>query len=141
MFDPTSPLTAPPPRYLLESDSSDEEGQGAYPSTSHRRAPVEHRVSVRLLAPSSDPLAEPSPAASSSAALSGACVIGIGQAGKYLLRRARGQPVLEVVVDGKRQGTGVAIDGGLVVAVQDGAPEAAYEIVKQLADVVKASSW
>lgn len=140
MFDPTSPLTAPPPRYLLESDSSDEEGQGAYPSTSHRPARAAHRVSVRLLSAPSDPLAEPSPSPSN-AFLTGAGIVGIGQAGKYLLRRAGGRPILELAVDGKRQGTGVAMDGGVVVAVQDGAAEAAYDIVSQLAGIVKASSW
>lgn len=139
MFDPTSPLTVPPPRYLLESDSSDEEGQGAYPSNSHRPARPFQQVVVRLLTPPSDPLADPSDSPLPS--LSGAGIVGVGQAGKYLLRRAPGRSVLEVTVDGKRQGRGVAIDGGVVVAVQDGAAEAAFEIVKQLAVLIEASSW
>jgi hypothetical protein len=133
MYDPTSPLTAPPPRYRIESDSSDEEGQGAYPSSAHRPGPPLPSVKIALLPV--DP-ADPNPPS-----VSGAAVIGIGQAGKYLLRRAGGRPIFQVTVGGRPAGMGVAVDGGVVVALQDGPAEAADETVKQIAGVLKASSW
>ncbi|BEJ17972.1 hypothetical protein CspHIS471_0702490 [Cutaneotrichosporon sp. HIS471] len=131
MYDPTSPLTGPPPRYRIESDSSDEEGQGAYPTTSHRASAPPPGVNIRLLPV--DP-SNPQPLSGS-----GAVVVGIGQAGKFLLRRAVGRPIFQVQVGGQPAGMGVSVDGGVVVALQDGLE--AHEVVKQLAEVVKGSSW
>ncbi|GMK59986.1 hypothetical protein CspeluHIS016_0902030 [Cutaneotrichosporon spelunceum] len=131
MLDPTSPLTAPPPRYRIESDSSDEEGQGVYPTTSHRASVPAPAVNIRILSVDST---DPNPTS-----ISGSAVVGIGQAGKFLLRRSAGRPLFQVEVGGQPAGMGVAIDGGVLVALQDG-PEP-HEVVKQLAGLVKASSW
>ncbi|KLT45795.1 hypothetical protein CC85DRAFT_282425 [Cutaneotrichosporon oleaginosum] len=134
MYDPTSPLTAPPSRYRIESDSSDEEGEGAYPSSTRPSRPSPSAAVQIVLLPI-DP-ANPNPLSAT-----GAAVIGIGQAGKFLLRLVSGRPIFRVEVGNRPAGMGIAVDGGVVVALQDGPAEAAANIVTEVATTLKASSW
>lgn len=132
MFDPTSTISAPPPRYLLESDSSDEEGQGQY-GVEGARAPK-----LRVSAPeiSLRPLGEFKPPLQVQSA-----VVGVGQAGGYLLRSSggRAKPLFSVEAEGDRLGTAVQLEGGeLLVAVKDGKD---WEIVRKLLDNVQATKW
>lgn len=129
MLDPVSSLSAPPPRYLLESDSSDEEGQGVYPSGQRKRATTTPAVSVKWLD-------EAVPATS--------VVVGLGQAGKYLARRANARmAVLSVDVDGHTVGTGFSLGDDLLVQLADSDEkgEAACGVVEQLTKLVSAQSW
>ena len=110
MNDPLSPLTVPPPRYLLESDSSDEEGQGSYlTSPSRRTQNIETpRVTHNWTSPSAD--------------IFDAVILGTGQPGRYLTRRygLDSRPSdLEVSLSGLPIGRGWKVEKDLVVALQD----------------------
>lgn len=137
MLDPISSLKAPPPRYLLESDSSDEEGQGAYgASAAHtsRAVPPAPVVSV-----------SPVPGASGTSPLKVAsAVVAIGQAGAYLLRRASSaRPLLSVTVDSGRAGTVFSLDSGaaLIALNELDNGDAAYAVVEAVLGAVGAESW
>lgn len=132
MIDPLSPLTAPPPRYLLESDSSDEEGQGVYGGHHASRTSPAPGPRVQVLPLGDDPL----PAVDS-------VVVGVGQAGKYLLRRAGArQAVLEVELDGHRLGAAFVVPGGLFIGLHDADKgDAAFSVVQELTTLVKAKNW
>jgi hypothetical protein len=126
MLDPLSALSAPPPRYLLESDSSDEEGQGVYGDSS-TRAPK-----LRTTAPPVRVQWLDGKAAYTSA------VVGIGQAGRYLQRRA-GARLAALTLEGSA-GTGFALPGGgLLLVLEDG--ECADEVVRVLVSEVDVKSW
>ncbi|WWD19556.1 hypothetical protein CI109_104017 [Kwoniella shandongensis] len=133
MNDPLSPLTVPPPRYLLESDSSDEEGQGAYPSTSTSRGsksqPLPPQISIIL--PEAGEVEE--------------LVIGLGQAGRYITRSSgKVEPEGEVRVDGRVVGRGLKGEEGVLVLGLDESElgyEAIWELAEKLIDKVKAKRW
>lgn len=133
MIDPLSTLSAPPPGYLLESDSSDEEGQGVY---GDRQAIPKIRTATSVAVQWLD---GPVPASS--------VIVGVGQAGTYLARRANARmAVLRVEVNGTNAGTGFALgaDGeGLLVVLsdRDDKGEAAFEVVERLTASVKAQNW
>lgn len=132
MLDPTSTVSAPPPRYLLESDSSDEEGQGQY-GAEGVRAPK-----LRVSAPevSLRPLGEFKPPLQVSSA-----IVGVGQAGSYLLRSTggRSKPAFSIEADGERLGTAVRLeDGELLFAVKDGKD---WDVMHKLLDHVQAEKW
>jgi hypothetical protein len=129
MIDPLSTIAAPPPRYLLESDSSDEEGQGAYAGGSVpkiRTAAPEISVRWTDAVPGS---------------LTGA-VVGVGQAGKYLARRAGARMALLVVeIGGTTVGTGFAFGEDGILVVLEEMEKGAFEVVETLVGAVKAESW
>ncbi|KAL7418369.1 hypothetical protein Q5752_006827 [Cryptotrichosporon argae] len=126
-MDPLSPLTAPPPRYLLESDSSDEEGQGQYPSSSRSRAaPVVHKAEVVPLAPLE----------------AQHVVVAVGQLGRYLLRRVSiGRKVLDVTVDGKCIGSGFDSEDAVLVLVNEGSNDTTFDIAKTLLSLGEEKKW
>lgn len=129
MYDPTSSVSAPPPRYLLESDSSDEEGQGAYGGQRPPKLRVpEPEVTLHLLSGGTAPLEAQQ------------AVVGVGQAGAYLLRGAAGgKPAFALEADGARIGTGVLLpDGVLLVAVRE---QGDWRAVRTLLDGVRAEKW
>ncbi|WVQ84310.1 hypothetical protein IAT38_006462 [Cryptococcus sp. DSM 104549] len=130
-MDPLSPLTAPPPRYLLESDSSDEEGQGAYPG-----------------APSRPKLHLASPSISFRSSLSSDLphvLLAIGQAGKYILKHvgSNGEVVGEVQVEGKTAGRVVKAGEEVVLVLDENEVpnEAAWGVVEKITEGLKARSW
>ncbi len=163
--DPTQAINAPPPRYLLESDSSDEEGQGIYPSnstsgpgpTSSRQKPDPKSGSTPT--PCSIEYKGPIPSSSSSLGDINDDVdllLGVGQAGRYLLRLAGGlreeeDVAFEVVYGGVSVGRGYRLTStnssssegiSLVIVVDDhGVPaEGLHTIAETLIQSFKAHS-
>ncbi|WRT70295.1 uncharacterized protein IL334_007293 [Kwoniella shivajii] len=135
MNDPLSSLSAPPPRYLLESDSSDEEGQGAYPGgnlgigPSKPKIRLQNDVQVHFTG-LDDQLDE--------------VIIGLGQSGKFILRTINGQQVGEARIGGKSVGKIVQSgNNSTVVSLDEGdfAGEESWEITKTLINKVKAKKW
>ncbi|KAK8853141.1 hypothetical protein IAR55_003842 [Kwoniella newhampshirensis] len=135
MNDPLSPLTVPPPRYLLESDSSDEEGQGTYPSSSTSRPKI-HLSSSEITINFST--AQPQPELEE-------LVLGLGQAGKYITRSLGDkQAAGEVLVDGRLVGRGLKSGQGLlVVGLDEGdlGNEGVWGLAEKLIDTLKAKRW
>lgn len=100
-----------------------------YPSGQRKRATTTPAVSVKWLD-------EAVPATS--------VVVGLGQAGKYLARRANARmAVLSVDVDGHTVGTGFSLGDDLLVQLADSDEkgEAACGVVEQLTKLVSAQSW
>jgi len=145
MNDPLSPLTAPPPRYLLESDSSDEEGQGFYPSSSSKAPRDLPTISVNLEFDDTNQAGQ----------LVDETFIGIGQAGRYIIRKAglsRTNPQLELKVkDGAKtrsigSGWKIPISSSSssiwIIAVEEEQDHrAAWEIARRIKDQIQAKSW
>ncbi|WVN84993.1 uncharacterized protein L203_100130 [Cryptococcus depauperatus CBS 7841] len=137
MNDPLFSLAAPPPRYRLESDSSDEEGEGIYPGGClageekvRRRSRI---VSVRLDAGGGRHQV----------------VVGVGQAGRYLVKHMRRvDRVGDVTVDGRevgwvyRLGAAGAVDECLVVWVDvDGLDHGSvWRVAEEMVRVVQPGS-
>ncbi|WVQ72647.1 hypothetical protein IAR50_002206 [Cryptococcus sp. DSM 104548] len=137
MNDPLSTLSAPPPRYLLESDSSDEEGQGTYPGS----APPS-RAKTQLEQPSVTVV--PPPGQSQETTLEGA-VVAIGQAGKFLLKHLPAPTGSDGVIKIGDEKIGVirAYGKEVVVLVDDGdlSHESVWAIAKKLVEVVDSPQW
>lgn len=132
MNDPSAAFNAPPPRYLLESDSSDEEGQGGYAGEAERR----HKSRAQ----------SPTPAARiigfSSKAFSEA-IIGVGQAGRYMYRKF-GLPTTggaEIQIGDRVIGRATEVGGAVVVCVEELDGEEAWAAVKGLSESVQAGRW
>lgn len=136
MNDPLASFTAPPPRYLLESDSSDEEGQGLYPilgqpSRPPRAPVVPHHYTVH---PAGTQTYE-------------SVIVGIGQAGRYAARclgidsRRPGEVRL---LDGDALvGQGYEVDGRLFMMLDETGPsgDGAHELSESLLSSLKAKRW
>ena len=130
MNDALSPLRAPPPRYLLESDSSDEEGQGAYPSSSRKPARIapSHTVQINLNSKTSE---------------FALALVAMGQVGRYVIRKGgAGKVVGEVRTGDEVIGRFYEADGGIVVVMEerDGG-EATFAIAGRLLRTIRARSW
>ncbi len=130
MNDPLSSLQAPPPRYLLESDSSDEEGQGAYPSTSRkssRPAPT-YDISVNF----DDDVDNLE-----------CLVIGVGQAGRYFAQVVGvGKRIGELKNGDEAVGLAYKKEGFSIMVVEEShSGEAAFAFADKLIQSVKARSW
>jgi hypothetical protein len=126
MNDPGSALQAPPPRYLLESDSSDEEGQGEYADSSSRRRtqpqPVAEARIEWTIERARDNVSE--------------MVIGIGQAGRYLKRKmGQGADAMKVLHGSAQVGTGSLKEGCLLVLLDDAEGEDAWTIAKSVSAI------
>ncbi|WVO12538.1 hypothetical protein L204_100138 [Cryptococcus depauperatus] len=137
MNDPLFSLAAPPPRYRLESDASDEEGEGIYPGgcLAGREKARRRIVSVRLDVGGGD-------------AGGGRhhVVVGVGQAGRYLVKHMRRvDRVGDVTVDGREMGWVYrlgAVDGCLVVWVDvDGLDHGSvWRVAEEMVRVVQPGS-
>ena len=133
MNDPfVSSLQAPPPRYLLESDSSDEEGQGSYLSSSRKSAEIKfsHDISFQI------PPAVRQPAN---------VIVCVGQVGRYLIRKCGPERVVGEVLNRNGNsvvGRAIQVDDGLmfIMEVIDSA-EGAIRIAEELLSVIKARDW
>ncbi|OCF38164.1 hypothetical protein I316_00388 [Kwoniella heveanensis BCC8398] len=158
MNDPLSPLVVPPPRYLLESDSSDEEGQGEYPhphpeQSSSRRQPPRPKIRVKRSIAFIDARA----AAGSASAFASASastedereevVIGLNQVGRYLLKitgsqgsQAQGEIKVDADVIGS---TRTLTEGATLVSLDESdlSGEEPWDIVRLLKDKIKAKRW
>ena len=142
MNDPLSSLTVPPPRYLLESDSSDEEGQGLYSSSSTRprKSPPVPSVSIQW---------EDASAQGSSTSNAGEILVGVGQAGRYLTRKTglRGKrPELRVEVSegGKKRtvGEGWRLGSEWLLAVrEEWSHQVVWKVAEALMSSMKARRW
>lgn len=142
MNDPLSPLTSQPPRYLLESDSSDEEGQGQYPlaESSSRKSKVTPKIPVvDIRYPRSQGKDEEEGKEKE------VVIIGVGQAGRYLARRAgitgNTEVELEISVDGLVIGRGYGTDEGMLVVVEDEGVEGLFEVSEMMLKSIKAKAW
>jgi hypothetical protein len=128
MEDPLSPLTAPPPRYLVESDSSDEEGQGQYPGSSSRRTkPVETHHLVLNVSVSEE---------------YDNALIGVGQAGKYLARlHGESESGLCLECSGKVIGRGRIAGRDLLVGVEEVDAGLSWEVARKMISGIKPRRW
>lgn len=163
MNDPTSSFNLPPPRYLLESDSSDEEGQGDYSG-----APRANPLAGTSGSPASKPLrladvrcqGLQSPGNAGYAEV----VVAVGQAGRYALRKlgmgkghghgheqghGQGRVVIPAVGGAKDERVGAAYDvqrkegqsGALLIVVEEQEGERAWAAAKGLVQSLKADKW
>lgn len=133
MNDPGSAILAPPPRYLLESDSSDEEGQGEYAASSSRRiTQIRTAPQVKL-------------DYGSKSAPSGIhdVVIGIGLTGRYLKRKScgKGEAVLRVLVDEEEVGSGWIVDESFLLVLEDHEGEVAWKVAEKVMESLKDVKW
>jgi hypothetical protein len=134
MLDPLSPHDLPPPRYLLESDSSDEEGQGYYPHQASSSRQLVERRSVDLTIKATLQDFE-------------SAIIGIGQAGRYLARKAgvtgvqggSQGTVLEVRAGEEVVGKGYELGKELLLVLDD--DEGGMDIADKLLGQLRARSW
>ncbi|ORX40648.1 hypothetical protein BD324DRAFT_611632 [Kockovaella imperatae] len=111
MNDPLSPLTVPPPRYLLESDSSDEEGQGSY-------------LASRLKTASASVPSFSIQWADAESSFD-TVVVSTGQAGKYIARKAgASSPCLTMLMDSEVMGHGYRCAQDLIIVLDDEIDEA-----------------
>jgi hypothetical protein len=149
MDDPLSNLHDRPPRYLLESDSSDEEGQGMYPGA----GPSKSKSQPKIALPKQDARltwTQGTPAQIHSV------ILGVGQAGRYLLRRTGLEPKsrtaaagadrsadAEVKLGDRRIGQGYVADGTLVLSVAEGldSQDVLYGLARNLIEGLPAASW
>ena len=134
MNDPSAAFYAPPPRYLLESDSSDEEGQGDY-AGSHPH----HAIGSSS---KSTPLAAAVAGWDSSKAISHA-IVGVGQAGRYLYRKfgLSGQDGAEVQLNKRPAGIIVLKAGCAVISLEEQDGAEAWAVLRALVDAVTAEKW
>lgn len=136
MNDPISPLTAKPPRYLLESDSSDEEGQGAYASSSRTKPPVAQPTISW----------DPSDGDAHGQEVD-EVVIGVGQAGKYIAKKAglAGNGDLGLVLHGARGKRVVArawrSESGWIASAEEAQGEQAWTVAQALTARLKTKRW
>jgi hypothetical protein len=137
MNDPvSSALQAPPPRYLLESDSSDEEGQGEYAASSSRRTKrpaVTPNITGEWVDTAKAGVKE--------------VIIGLGQAGRYLRRKigtkkgGQIKPAVRVLAGQEELGLGTVHDGVLVLALDDAEGEESWSIARELCKIIKGDKW
>ncbi|WVF73039.1 hypothetical protein IAT40_007857 [Kwoniella sp. CBS 6097] len=155
MNDPLSPLVAPPPRYLLESDSSDEEGQGEYPHPDHQHQHQQQGSSRNRPKPKlrikRDIALDVADAAVDE---DGQVFIGMSQAGRYLKKitgtgtssnsgsanQVQGEIKVDDVVIGSIWAIGKAVR---VVSLDESdlSGEEVWEIVRLLKEKIKAKKW
>jgi hypothetical protein len=131
MEDPLSAVHDRPHRYLLDSDSEDEEGQGLYsPSASgpsrisklHISSPPSAQVSISLNGPFEE------------------VILGIGQAGKYLCRKFGADGKVVIKVGDEVVGSGGAVGGRLVLGINDEQVEDSHSLASSLLKV-ETRSW
>ncbi|WVQ67098.1 uncharacterized protein L199_005292 [Kwoniella botswanensis] len=133
MNDPLSPLTVPPPRYLLESDSSDEEGQGSYPGVAPGPSTKPKiRVNDGVQVDSTglgDEVDE--------------VVVGLGQAGRYILKGVQGEKIGGIKIGSKNVASVTKVGKNRVISIEEGemGGEECWEVVKSLVAKVKAKKW
>jgi hypothetical protein len=131
MEDPLSSVHDRPHRYLLDSDSEDEEGQGLY-------APSESGPSrLSKIKISNAPTAKVSITATGSYE---EVVLGIGQAGKYISRKFGGAGDVEVKVGDEVVGKGGVVGGRLILGVDDESVEDLHALAGELLKV-ETKSW
>ncbi|KAK4685417.1 hypothetical protein P7C73_g4731, partial [Tremellales sp. Uapishka_1] len=133
--DPTNPLSVPPPRYLLESDSSDEEGAGVYPSAgpskANKVAPAQQVTISHII-----PVKKYSHV-----------IIGVGQAGRYAARKAGinlrdGDGVCcEISLGDRTLGRGHLATDTLLIVVEDEKGETPFAVADKVLSTFPATSW
>jgi hypothetical protein len=131
MEDPLSAVHDRPHRYLLDSDSEDEEGQGLYPPSESGPS----RLSKIKISNA--------PTAKVSISTNGAyeeVVLGIGQAGKYISRKFGGGADVEVKVGDEVVGKGGVVGGRLILGVNDESVEDLHALAGGLLKV-ETKSW
>jgi hypothetical protein len=129
MNDPVASYNAPPPRYLLESDSEDEEGQGIYGA-------VERKPTIRL---------EPrqvTVSGQSTAQNHDVAIVAIGQAGKYLKRKlGMGQRTMSVHIGDEQVGRGTAIGPSSFWHTEEIGNADVWPVAEAMMRNVRTKSW
>jgi hypothetical protein len=110
MEDPLSAVHDRPHRYLLDSDSEDEEGQGIYSPSSSGPSRISK---IQISSPS------PPQISISTNKSYEEVILGIGQSGRYLSRKFAVDGSVEITVDGKVVGIGGVVAGRLILGVDD----------------------
>lgn len=130
MDDPATALNIPPPRYLLESDSEDEEGEGLY------GAGVSQRPKISV---------EPLPVSvrwTDEARAYEHVIVAVGQASRYLKRKIGGSyGVLTITRGEDLMGEGIEVEETLVVSVTEEEGEGVWELARAIKEAVKSESW
>jgi len=132
MNDPTTSINVPPPRYLLESDSEDEEGQGIYGSSGSgpsrpKIAVARDDVSVHWTDAKID---------------YEHVVLGTGQAGAWIRRKVgNGEGVLKVQRGEEGLGIGMQLEGILVVDIKEVDNESVWGLATALRESISAKQW
>jgi hypothetical protein len=132
MDDPTISLNAPPPRYLLESDSEDEEGQGIYGSSGSGPSRPKIRVAqYPVTVQWTDSKVD-----------FDHVVLGVGQAGAWLRRKVgNGEGVVKVQRGEEGLGMGMQVERVLVVEIKDVDNEGVWEVAESLRESINAKQW
>jgi len=131
MEDPLSAVHDRPHRYLLDSDSEDEEGQGLYsPSTSGpsriSKLQISSPASAQVSISSNGPYEE--------------VILGIGQAGEYLCRKFGADGKVVIKVGDEVVGTGGVVGGRLVLGINDELVEDHHSLATALLEL-ETESW
>lgn len=141
MNDPLFASQAPPPRYLLESDSSDEEGQGEYPY----RTPTSSSSRSRIAAPEPEPIIEISwESGEKTVSEASNVLIGIGQSGRYIARklgRSKEKAALRIGRGAEQVGKGWILQKSLLVQIEEADGGAAWAIANALLSHIQADKW
>lgn len=120
MEDPLSSLHDRPHRYLLESDSSDEEGQGLYGGIGPESASGPS-TKPKIRTTSSDTVVITINGDEGRWATATEILVGLGQAGRFLSRKfgLKGTPDVEVKMGSVVVGSGWTLGTRLVLALDD----------------------
>jgi hypothetical protein len=130
MNDPATSLNVPPPRYLLESDSEDEEGEGLYGGGIAQRP----KINVQPLAVSVRWTDE--------ARVYGHVTVAVGQASRYLKRKLGvSYGVLTIDRAGDPIGEGIEVEDALVISIKEEESEGVWELARAIRQAVQADIW
>lgn len=135
MEDPLSAVHDRPHRYLLESDSSDEEGQGLYTVT--ESGPSKSKSTLKPLTSSDIEISGPWEAYDE-------VILGVGQAGRYLIKSfgVVGKGDVQIKAGGTVLGSGWAAGKRLLLSVDEGGmEESLHSIAQALIDKAGQKSW
>jgi len=131
MEDPLSSVHDRPHRYLLDSDSDDEEGQGLYPPSESgpsrlSKVKISNGPAPEVSISTTGPYEE--------------LVLGIGQAGKYISRKFGGEGDIEVKVGDEVVGRGGVVGGRLILGVNEKSVDDLHAVAGELLKV-ETESW
>jgi hypothetical protein len=130
MNDPISSFDAPPPRYILESDSEDEEGEGWYQGGGPSRPKLQVEklpFGLRWQGPQRE---------------FEAVIVGLGQVGRYLVRKSEvSAGVVDVHQGDEVLGQGYEVAGSLVISMKEVESDSVWEVARLLQDSLKARAW
>jgi hypothetical protein len=123
-----SPHTLAPARYTLESDSEDEEGQGAYAGVEAVR-PQTASVRVKVSSELKEPVQR--------------LIVAIGEAADYVEQLADGEDAGNIEINGETSGRVIELGSGqlLVLFEQDLPLEVCHPVAQELMSAFPIPTW